>query len=194
MATQRLARDDSLLPRVLHRLTEIINDGESSKEDRQPTAATALLTAVLEEEGAALSPHRPELYASLLMRLGSAADATESKDAGYHARSALAAFLRTLPPAAPPPPEPDALVDDDDGNGGSVRILRPPPTPPKSAGGGGAAPRTNGRRVSTATTTRRRWTLMRSSPRRRPPPDGVAMARALGARSAAEAGCTPARP
>ena len=32
---------------MLHRLTEIINDGESSKEDRQPTAATALRRSLL---------------------------------------------------------------------------------------------------------------------------------------------------
>jgi hypothetical protein len=79
-------------------LRQVINDGEAAAVYQAKTAvsaATALLAAVLEEEDAPLAPHRAELLACLLMRLGSARDA----DAQAHALAmqSVRSLLWTLP-------------------------------------------------------------------------------------------------
>ena len=66
VATQRLARDDSLSCRGCCTGSQRSSRDGAAREGRSAAdGATALLTAVPgREEGAALSPHRPELYAS----------------------------------------------------------------------------------------------------------------------------------
>ena len=119
---QRIAREPALIPKLLYALTCTIADEDCAphmqNKDAQSKAntATALVSAVAEEDPETLEAHRPAMIAALVLRFGSIGDGNQGghKPEATACRATLS-LLETIPEAIPEEEPPLSRVSADFG-------------------------------------------------------------------------------